>query len=84
MPWCPHSKNALPVWENLKSDYYDKKINGYKINFIDIDCDQDPETADKFKIEDYPTIKLVKNNQIIEFDAKPEKETLSEFLNSIL
>tara|TARA_Y100000816_G_C25788287_1_gene413175 strand:- start:32 stop:496 length:465 start_codon:yes stop_codon:yes gene_type:complete len=84
VPWCPHSKKAQPIWTDLKSEYQDKKINEYRINFIEIDCDQDPQTADEFKIEEYPTIKLVKNSQVIEYDAKPNKDTLKEFLNSML
>jgi|MDSZ01.1.fsa_nt_gb thiol-disulfide isomerase/thioredoxin len=84
VPWCPHSKKAMPVWSDLKSEYQNKKVNDYRINFIEIDCDQDPKTADEFKIEEYPTIKLIKNNQVIEYDAKPSRDTLKEFLNSML
>ena len=84
VPWCPHSKKAQPVWNDLKTEYTDKKINEYRINFIEVDCDQDPKTADEFKISEFPTIKLIKNNQVIEYDAKPNKDTLKEFLNSML
>ena len=38
----------------------------------------------KFKIEGYPTIKLIKNNEIIEYDAKPKKETIKTFLDTVL
>ena len=38
----------------------------------------------KYKIEGFPTIKLLKNGQIIEYDAKPSKTTLVEFLNTAL
>lgn len=84
VPWCPHSKKAASIWEDIKIKYQDKKINDKKINFIQVDCDQDPELADKFKIEGYPTIKLIKDNQVIEYDAKPEKDTLMQFLNSTI
>ena len=40
--------------------------------------------ADQYKVEGYPTIKLVKGNQVIEYDAKPSIEHLTEFLNSTL
>ena len=82
--WCPHSKNAVPIWENLKEEYNNKTFNGYKINFNQIDGEENPELADKYKVEGYPTIKLVKGNQIIEYDAKPTLENLKEFLNSTL
>ena len=37
-----------------------------------------------YKIEGYPTIKLLKDGQVIEYDAKPTKETLTQFLNTVL
>lgn len=74
--WCPHCKTAFPVWNSLKGE----NIKG--VNFIEIDCDKDTDTADKFKIKGYPTIKMVKNNQMIEYDAKPDLDTLKQFINS--
>lgn len=82
--WCPHCKTAQPVWKNLKDKIGDKKINGVKLNFVEVDCDKDTETANKFKVEGYPTIKLVKGNKVIEYDAKPDNDTLMQFLNTSL
>ena len=83
--WCPHCKKTKPEWEQLKKNYSgNNNVNGYKLNFIEVDCDANPEIADKFKVEGYPTIKLVKGNQIIEFDAKPDVKTLEQFLSTVL
>jgi thiol-disulfide isomerase/thioredoxin len=82
--WCPHSKKALPVWEELKTEYNQQIFNGYKLNFIQVDGEENQELADKYKVEGFPTIKLVKGTQIIEYDAKPTTEHLKEFLNSVL
>jgi thiol-disulfide isomerase/thioredoxin len=86
--WCPHCKTAKPIWEDLKSSYANKTINGYQVIFTDINCtEESPEVQqlmDKYKIEGYPTIKLLKDGQVIEYDAKPSKETLIQFLNTVL
>ena len=82
--WCPHCKKSMPIWQELKSDIGDNKFKGYRINFIEVDCDKDKATADKFNVQGYPTIKLVKGNSITDFDARPSKDTLIEFLNSSL
>ncbi len=82
--WCPHCKSAKPIWEKLKQDVGNSQVNGTTIKFIEIDCDQDSATADKFKVEGYPTIKLVHKNQIIEYDAKPDLDTLKTFLEKSL
>jgi thioredoxin 1 len=82
--WCPHCKKSKPIWEELKAQVGNNTINGVRINFIEVDCDKDSATAEKFKVEGYPTIKMVRGNQIIEYDAKPNLETLNQFLQTSL
>ena len=59
-------------------------FHGVTINFIEVDCDKDTALAEKFNVQGYPTIKLVRGNQVIEYDAKPNKDNLMEFLNTSL
>lgn len=82
--WCPHCKKAKPIWDALKEKYHGKEINNTKVYFKYINCEKNEELADKYKIEGYPTIKLIKDNEIIEFDAKPREESLVKFLHSTL
>ncbi len=86
--WCPHCKTAKPEWEEIKAQYDGKTINGYHVIFTEINCTEETaeieKMVDKYKIEGYPTIKLLKDGQVIEFDAKPTKSTLDQFLNTVL
>jgi thiol-disulfide isomerase/thioredoxin len=86
--WCPHCKTAKPEWAQVKSEYEGKTINGYQIIFTEINCTNESPDVEKmmntYKIEGYPTIKLLKDGQIIEYDAKPTKDTLVKFLNTTL
>lgn len=86
--WCPHCKTAKPEWDSLKTQYDGEQINGYTINFIEYNCTNESEEVsqlmDKYKIEGYPTIKLIKDNQVVEYDAKPTKSTMEQFLNTVL
>lgn len=82
--WCPYCKKALPEWNKLKEKLENGTIKDYQINFYEIDCDKNKEFADSQKIEGYPTIKLMVNGQTIEYDAKPNYDTLMQFLNSSL
>ena len=86
--WCPHCKTAKPIWNDLKTQYQNKTINGYQVLFTEINCTtENAETEqmmNKYNIEGFPTIKLIKDGQIIEYDAKPSKDTLNEFLNTVL
>lgn len=86
--WCPHCKTAKPVWEDLKKEYDNENINGYNIMFTDVNCSTESEQTsklmDKYSVEGFPTIKLLKNGEIIEFDAKPTKDNLNQFLQTVL
>lgn len=82
--WCPHCKSAKPEWNKLKSEYENKGINNTTIIFKEVDCDKEEKVADEFNVEGYPTIKLVKDSEIIEYNAKPKYDTLVEFLHTTL
>lgn len=88
--WCPHSKKVLPIWEELTNQYDGKVVKTQSIMFRKFDGDSQEKEVDDFsarynkKIDGYPTIILVKQNQVIEFDANPTKENLEEFLKKTL
>lgn len=86
--WCPHCKTARPEWNDMQEEYENKTINGYTIVFEDHNCTEESvevkNLIEKYGIEGYPTIKLIKDNTVIEYDAKPTKETMVRFLNTVL
>jgi thiol-disulfide isomerase/thioredoxin len=86
--WCPHCKTAKPIWEQVKAEYSNKTVKGYNVTFTEINCtNESPDitaVVDKYKIEGYPTIKLLKGDQVIDFEAKPTVSTLTQFLNAAL
>ncbi len=81
--WCPHCKTAKPVFDEVEKTLKGEPINGYTVVFKTVDCEAEPDMADKFKIEGFPTIKLVKDGQVIEYDAKPDKDKIKEFLETV-
>ena len=82
--WCPHCKNAKPEWDKFKTIYEGKTVKNMIIKCLEINCDVDESTADKYKVEAYPTIKLLKDGTVYDYDAKPNVDTLGQFLNSVL
>lgn len=83
--WCPHCKTAQKVWEKFTGDpkiFKDGAYRGTDVMFRTVNCDKEPDLADKFDIKGYPTIKLIKGGQVIEYDAQPTVETLKQFLNT--
>lgn len=88
--WCPYSKKVNPIWNKIKGELDGTVINNYSLKFIDIDGEKEEKRLSDFestyekKIDGYPTILIVKDNQIIEFEAKPNEETLKEFIHTVL
>lgn len=86
--WCPHCKTALPEWNTFKSKNNEKEINGYLIKCVDMNCTD--ETSDvtrainEYKIESYPTVKMLRDGQIIEFDSKISNSALESFITTML
>ena len=78
--WCPYCKKSRVEWNKFKAEWDHKTYNGYVLQFQEVDCDVDETTATKYNVTKYPTIKLVKDDTVIDFDAKPTVDTLTRFL----
>jgi thiol-disulfide isomerase/thioredoxin len=87
--WCPHCKTALPEWQNFSQNYNGKEVNGYVIKCVNINCTDNTdadvqEYIQKYNIEGYPTIKMVKDNKVIDFDAKVTNSALNSFVKNMV
>ena len=86
--WCPHCKTAMPEWRGFRDSYHNKQKMGYNIRCIDINCTaEDEETQanlNKFGIDSFPTIKMVKDEEQIDFDARITSDNLENFLDTMI
>lgn len=87
--WCPHCKKAKPTWEKFKADYNGKSLHNYEIVVTTVNCTNEDDInvknmLNKYKIDGYPTIKLLKGDEVFNYDAKPSYDTLEQFLSSVL
>jgi thiol-disulfide isomerase/thioredoxin len=76
--WCPYCKQALPTWNEMKSD--NPVISNVTIIYSEVDCERDENTARKFNVTSYPTIKLLYKNNTYEYDAKPDINNMKKFI----
>lgn len=86
--WCPYCMQIEQnEWKNFKK-YVDKlnndRDNNKKISLLTVDCDKQSELCNKYNIKEYPTIKLISNKVIYDYNAKTELNTLIEFLEPFL
>ena len=85
--WCPHCTKAKPEWGTFKKSYDGKEVNGYVVKCIFVDCTETSQHNDliqKFNVDSYPTLKLVKDGNQIDFDSKINSESLGQFVDTIL
>lgn len=80
--WCPYCKKAFVEWNKFKSEWNYKTLDGYTLKFQEVDCDINEALAAKYNVDTYPTIKLVKDGVVFDYDAKPTLDSLTLFLST--
>lgn len=81
--WCPHCVSTKPEWNKLVNKMNNQKVNGNNVNVVA--CNAEGSTAEKEfanenNIEGYPTIKLVKENDVVDYNGARNVESLEEFI----
>jgi len=93
--WCPYCKKLWPIWDKVKESLDRKIFNGFQLSFVEIDGDKQEadlnyfeaeflKSAEKKKIDGFPSIYMIKGDQVYEFEAAPTEENLKEFVKSVL
>ena len=91
--WCPHSKKAMDVFKLVKEEYKEKQNKvgpNNKIFFTAVNGESEEEDMAEFekthsvKVDGFPTIFLVNGTNVVEFDALTTKDTLTQFIETIL
>ena len=90
----------MSEWNMFKDEYNKKEVNGYKLEILDMNLtneDGTKEDDDNYikqsavkniiadnNIEVFPTIKMYKNKEVIDFDAKVTVNNLEQMVETIL
>lgn len=77
--WCGPCKMLTPVIEELSSE-----LEG-KVKFIKVDIDESSDLASRFQIVNVPTLKVLKNGEVLKtlIGFKPKEVLLSELSDLI-
>ena len=95
--WCPHCKKAKDPWEDFVAGYNQKEVNGNRVICQTYNVTEKKEgesgykeylnsknMADKYNIEGFPTVKMLKHGETIDFDAKITTYSLEQFVEDLL
>lgn len=77
--WCGYSKKFQPIWNTFANSINDHD----NISVIDVKCDNDAnkELCEKYKVEGYPTILIVKGKKVDNYKGARTVEGLRSALN---
>ncbi len=83
--WCPHCKKAKPEWDQFMKQYNNKTVGTYQIIPIGVDCSEgENPLIQKYGVDGYPTVILLKGDQRVDYDAKITYDNLSKFVEDLL
>jgi thioredoxin 1 len=75
--WCPHSRRFLPIFKEYE------KSNPQECLEILVDFRED--LCDKYSIEYYPTVLLLKNGKVVKrLDVEPGSDLTKEQLKELI
>ena len=82
-PWCGHCQQLAPKYAEV-ADYF-QNANISEVKIAKIDADECTKTAEKYQVDSYPTIKLFKNGDVLDYPYSGQSsEVIIETLKNIL
>ena len=92
--WCPHCKTNIIAadsgWKKTMDKYNGQKVSGVTVTFIEVNGEKEEGTLQSFEsdhnvnITGFPTIYLVKGNNVHEFTGDITQDNLTNLLNKAL
>lgn len=76
-PWCHHCTELKPKWNNFIEDNNGKFNN---INIESIDCDENKEIANRYKIENIPSVILHRGEDNILYKGDKNIEDIKKWV----
>lgn len=83
--WCPHCVSTKPVFKKVIQELNNQNVNGKNVKVHSCNCEGsqvEQEVAKENNIEGYPTIKLIKNSETIDYNGARELNQIVDFVKS--
>ena len=80
--WCPHCKSVKPEWEKLMK-LNNTKVNGKNIKIQAANAEGsevEKEAARDNNVEGYPTIKLISQSEVVDYNGSRNAEEMGKFV----
>jgi protein disulfide-isomerase A1 len=80
-PWCGHCKKLAPEYAKAGAEL---KRSGSKVKLAKLDATENKETADKYGVTGFPTLKWFDNGEIIEYSGGKTAGEIIDWINKKL
>ena len=76
--WCPHCRKATPEINRIEENHSDI------VHVVKVDCETDEgkTLANNNGVEGFPTIKMMVDGKVYDYDAKVNYENLLQFIHA--
>ena len=73
-PWCGHCKQLAPTWQALAKTMGEESaaLGGEQFLVAKVDCTTSNDVCSRFGVTVYPTLKLIANGQVYNYDVNYE------------
>ncbi|KAA0183445.1 hypothetical protein HAZT_HAZT002783 [Hyalella azteca] len=80
--WCRFSQMLSPVWDELADKVNAQFPEPGRVAIGKVDCERQQDIASRFHITKYPTLKLLRNGQVVkkEYRGQRTADALAEFV----
>ncbi|XP_041374432.1 endoplasmic reticulum resident protein 44-like isoform X2 [Gigantopelta aegis] len=84
--WCRFSQMLTPVFEEASNKVREEFPMPGRVAFGKVDCDNQVNTAQTYRISKYPTLKLFRNGEVVkkEYRGQRSAEALASFIRDQL
>ncbi|KAM7283698.1 endoplasmic reticulum resident protein 44 [Ixodes scapularis] len=84
--WCRFSQMLEPVFKEAATKVLSECKEPNKVLFGKVDCDQETSIAAKYHITKYPTLKVVRNGQVVkrEYRGQRSVDALKDYVLGLL
>lgn len=83
--WCPHCVSTKPEFAKVVQQMNNQNVNGKNVKVHACNCEGsqvEQEVAKENNIQGYPTVKLIKNSEVLDYNGARNAEEMMEFVKS--